>query len=277
MALRTFSKRDSVHSVGRQIGVGKESDINVVLNDKQEQMVLKIQRLGRMSFRTIKNNRDYLKNRKSASWMYMSRLAAIKEYAFLCALYEHGFPVPKPIDQNRHCVVMELVDGLPLYQINDLDEPEILYEKLIGLIVRFAENGLIHGDFNEFNIMLTNEDEPIVIDFPQMISMSHENAEFYFDRDVACIVRFFRKRFRFESDKPLPLFSDIQSRENHLDIAVRASGFSKRHQKQFDEMLLEDCDSSSDEEPVSDSSQTDTEEDESIDEHCDLSKLSIEK
>ena len=31
------------------------------------------------------------------------------------ALHTHGFPVPKPIDWNRHCVLMELLKGYPLY------------------------------------------------------------------------------------------------------------------------------------------------------------------
>ena len=40
-------------------------------------------RLGRISFRTVKQNRDYLRGRKSASWMYLSRLAAEKEFQFM--------------------------------------------------------------------------------------------------------------------------------------------------------------------------------------------------
>lgn len=39
--------------------------------------------LGRVSFRAIKEKRDYMGKRKSASWMYMSRLAAQKEWAFM--------------------------------------------------------------------------------------------------------------------------------------------------------------------------------------------------
>lgn len=70
--------------------------------------------LGRVSFRTIKSKRDYLQKRKSASWMYMSRLAAMKEFAFMKVLHENGFPVPTPIDISRHCVVMELIDAFPL-------------------------------------------------------------------------------------------------------------------------------------------------------------------
>lgn len=42
-------------------------------------------RLGRISFRSVKEKRDYMGKRKSASWMYMSRLAAQKEYAFMKA------------------------------------------------------------------------------------------------------------------------------------------------------------------------------------------------
>lgn len=43
-------------------------------------MALKLHRLGRTSFRAVKNKRDYLKDRSSASfsWLYLSRLAALK-------------------------------------------------------------------------------------------------------------------------------------------------------------------------------------------------------
>lgn len=36
------------------------------------------------------------------------------KFCVLQALYDNGYPVPKPIDFNRHAVVMELVDGHPL-------------------------------------------------------------------------------------------------------------------------------------------------------------------
>src|SRR3978361_1754230 len=62
LALNTYRKRKDVYSVGNQIGVGKESDIFVVADEKGIQRVLKIHRLGRISFRTVKANRDYLHN-----------------------------------------------------------------------------------------------------------------------------------------------------------------------------------------------------------------------
>lgn len=56
------------------------------------------------------------------------------------------------------------------------DVPQ-LYSDLMDLIVRLASHGVIHGDFNEFNLMLDANSKPRVIDFPQMISTAHENAK----------------------------------------------------------------------------------------------------
>ena len=85
--------------------------------------------------------------------------------------------MPRPVDFNRHCVVMELVNGYPLQQVHHLEDAPGLYSDLMNLIVRLGEYGLIHSDFNEFNIMLDEKDKVTVIDFPQMISTSHSNAE----------------------------------------------------------------------------------------------------
>jgi len=45
------------------------------------------------------------------------------------------------------------------------------------LIVRLANHGLIHGDFNEFNLMISDDGSVTMYDFPQMVSTSHANAE----------------------------------------------------------------------------------------------------
>ncbi|KAI8023180.1 G patch domain-containing protein TGH [Camellia lanceoleosa] len=47
------------------------------------------------------------------------------------------------------------------------------------LVVRLAEHGLIHCDFNEFNIMIDDDEKVTMIDFPQMVSRSHRNAHIF--------------------------------------------------------------------------------------------------
>jgi RIO kinase 2 len=248
LALHTHTKQSTVFSVGNQIGVGKESDIVVCASEEGRQLVLKIHRLGRISFRTVKANRDYLRNRQSGSWMYMSRLAALKEFEFMKALRREGFPVPEPIGQNRHTVVMGLIDAFPMRTISKVGDPAPLYAELLHFIVRFARYGLIHGDFNEFNILIEEKFEgdervkliPTIIDFPQMVSIDHANAEYYFDRDVACIKRFFDRRFGFTSDEPGPFFKDATKHLiKRLDVEVEASGFSKKMAKELDMYMKE--------------------------------------
>ncbi|KAK7116085.1 uncharacterized protein [Littorina saxatilis] len=237
LALRVLCGRDTITSFGRQIGVGKESDVYVVADEDMKEYALKLHRLGRTSFRQLKNKRDYHKHRKSISWLYLSRLSATKEHAYMKALYEHGFPVPKPADVNRHAVVMQLVPGYPLCQVHGLKDKEALYSECMELIVKLAENGVIHSDFNEFNLMLDADDHVIMIDFPQMVSMSHTNAQMYFDRDVQCIRDFFSKRFAYESEL-FPTFKDIV-RTGNLDREVAASGFTKTMASTFDEFVDE--------------------------------------
>lgn len=65
------------------MGVGKESDIYKCENADGHFVILKFERLGRTSFKTIKRNRDYLKNRHNYNWLYLSRLASVKEYLYM--------------------------------------------------------------------------------------------------------------------------------------------------------------------------------------------------
>ncbi|KAI1353735.1 Rio2, N-terminal-domain-containing protein [Xylaria sp. FL0043] len=330
LALHTYVSQRAVYSVGNQIGVGKESDILVVADEAGTQRILKIHRLGRISFRTVKANRDYLRRRHGGSWMYLSRLAAEKEYAFMRALKEEGFLVPDPLSQSRHTILMSLVDAFPLRQIASVPDPALLYAELIALILRLAKHGLIHGDFNEFNILIkeepiesTTEDTtdskeqnqpsrkgkeieqsspinptsndndnnpqtaptdtsspkesikitPVLIDFPQMVSMDHTNAEMYFDRDVACVKRFFERRFHFVSTQPGPFFRDAKKTvgrdgARRLDAAVEASGFSKKALKDLEAAIREQQDargSAGEQDSASDDEDYDEEEDDDND------------
>lgn len=214
--------------------------------------------------------------------MYMSRLAAMKEYAFMKALGQNGFPVPEPISQNRHTIVMSLIDAFPLRQISEVPQPDVLYSELMDMIVRLARFGLIHGDFNEFNLLIKEiEDpdakegenpeiirlEPVLIDFPQMVSVDHPNAEMYFDRDIDCIKRFFQRKFKFVSDVPGPFFKDakkqlIKNASERLDIQVEASGFSRKMAKELEAYMKEVGANEDDEEPRNEDSEDDNEDEE---------------
>lgn len=278
LAIKALVARGHIAGVGRQIGVGKESDIFEVTNDEGEVFALKLHRLGRTSFRDVKSKRDYLGTRSNYSWLYLSRLAALKEFAFMKALGDHGFPVPVAIDNNRHAVLMELVDGQPLVQVRELAHPAAVYSAAMDLIARLAARGLIHCDFNEFNLLIDEEETLTLIDFPQMVSVSHPNAEELFDRDVECIIRFFNKKIGYmpQLDESLPsirpsfqaaVAEAAAAGASGLDVELAASGFNKNHAKDLQAFLdgsevqsdAEDADGSDSEEGCEDEDEDDSE------------------
>lgn len=163
-------------------------------------------------------------------------------------LYREGFPIPEPLAWSRHTVVMEFIDSFPLRMVDEVGDPGALYAELMDMIVRLAQRGLIHGDFNEFNILIKEKTRadgtiqviPILIDFPQTVSTNHANAQYYFDRDVACVKRYFERRFKYTSDAKGPTFKDAlkgADPEKRLDIEVEASGFSKKMMKESERFL----------------------------------------
>lgn len=240
LALRTLLGRGNVSGVGRQIGVGKESDIYEVFHESHPESkykgpcIIKIQRLGRTSFRTVKTNRDYIGKRQHYSWLYLSKVAATKEFAFMTALYEHGFPVPVPVDHSRHIICMQQIMGIRLDELRlemcpgetepeRLEFVEGLRKECLDLIIRLAQHGLIHGDFNEFNLLIEeNTFRIVMIDFPQMVSTRHANAEEYFARDIDGVCVFFERRFGLQPPE-IPDLADIAA-VNDLDKQLRASG-----------------------------------------------------
>jgi RIO kinase 2 len=91
---------------------------------------------------------------------------------------------------------MSLIDGDPLYNVKKIGEYcsiKQLFLSSLGMAERFCSRGLIHGDFNEFNILIDRMGNLTVIDFPQCVSSNHPNAQHYFDHDVECLYRYFDK------------------------------------------------------------------------------------
>lgn len=155
LAIRALTARGSIAAVGRQIGVGKESDVFEVVDDEGKVMALKLHRLGRTSFRAVKSKRDYVKRGNHFSWLYLSRLAALKEFAFMKALGDNGLPVPEAIECNRHAVLMSLVGGYPMVQVKEFMHAKQVYTDCMKILVRLAQLGLVHCDFNEFNLLVS--------------------------------------------------------------------------------------------------------------------------
>ena len=71
-----------------------------------------------------------------------------------------------PIDCNRHAIVMSLIEGYTLCHLRELDDPGFVFNQCVDMMSKLLENGLIHSDFNEFNLIIGNDNKVTMIDFP---------------------------------------------------------------------------------------------------------------
>ena len=162
LALHNLKTRGFVAALGDRIGTGKESDVYLAVSKEGQQVVLKFHRLGRTSFRNVRKKRDYFNSKSVASqpnsWLFLSRLSAIKEFAFMKALHGVGYPTPTPVAHSRHVVAMSLVRGVPLYQIMTSqispDQAQSIFLQATQMATRLVEHGLVHCDLNEFNLLV---------------------------------------------------------------------------------------------------------------------------
>ena len=89
-------------------------------------------------------------------------------------------------------------------------DPEAVLDKIIKDIKLTYKSGIIHGDLSEFNILIQENEDPIIIDWPQSISIEHPNSAIVIERDIKNILSFFKRKYKIEKElsKVLTLVKD---------------------------------------------------------------------
>jgi RIO kinase 2 len=195
LALRAFAERGTVEGFGAPLGVGKESDVYEVQSYRP--LALKFHREGYTNFREVMKERDYTSENEHVSWLYTARKAAEREYEALETLYP-DVRVPRPIDQNRHAIVMERMEGVELSRAG-LESAQVVgvLDLILSELALAYEEGYVHADISEYNVFV-NEDGITLFDWPQAVPTDHENAREFLERDVRNIVNYFVRKYPAE-------------------------------------------------------------------------------
>jgi len=113
-----------------------------------------------------------------------------------------GVRVPKTHAFLDGVLVMEMIrdaHGDPAPRLNDCEftaaEAKTHHDSLVRDVVRMLCAGLIHGDLSEFNVLLAH-DGPVIIDLPQAVQATANNALPMLTRDVGRLGVFFGKFHR---------------------------------------------------------------------------------
>ena len=195
--LKILSNRNTITSIGPQIGIGKEAEIYLAHDSQEKDKILKMFRLGRSSFKQIKRKRDI--STSTSNWLLLNIQTAKREYDILNYLRQSSTSFPTPLYRSFHCIVMEPFYGSRLADAESLDDPQSVLEKIISNVKIAYQSGYINGDLNEYNIMVNN-DNIFILDWPQAIKVDTINANVVLLRDVKNILKFFSKKYKIERD-----------------------------------------------------------------------------
>jgi RIO kinase 2 len=191
LALHTLTERETIEGFGSPLGVGKESDVYEVRSYKP--LALKFHREGYTNFREVMKEREYTADRDHVSWQYTARKAAEREYEALETLYP-DVTVPRPVDQNRHAIVMEKIDGVELSRTKLEDEQVVpILDLTLAELATAYDEGFVHADMSEYNLFVT-EAGVTLFDWPQAVPTDHENADEFLTRDVENLVGYFQRK-----------------------------------------------------------------------------------
>ena len=123
-------------------------------------------------------------------------LWARKEFKNLQVAERAAVRVPKPLAFHKNILVMEYIgtppEPAPTFAETEVDEGDYDWTfKTIRALWKKA--GLVHADFSEFNVFKSGA-ERVLFDMGSAVLASHPQAAEFLRRDVANMVRFFRKR-----------------------------------------------------------------------------------
>ena len=203
LSLNNLVQRGVISVLGDRIGVGKEGNIYIAEDASGGLVIVKFHREGRRSFQKIKRYRGIVANLPRKSWFQIARLLGEREFKILVALREHDALVPEPIAWNRNSVVQEYIPGIELYRVRELprDEAEKILDMIIETLrIAYKKVGIVHGDLSEYNVLISEDLVPYIIDWPQYVYKEEETADELLRRDVTYILSFFKRKYGAERD-----------------------------------------------------------------------------
>jgi RIO kinase 1 len=194
LALYNLMSQGYIDEVNGAVSTGKEANVFHGTDEKGREVAVKIYRIATAGFRTKwsylasdPRYRHVTKNARKVVFMWAQR-----EFSTLKSLYRK-ITIPEPIAVNKNVVIMEFLgeDGLsyPLLKDAGPANPEEDFKTVMNSVKTMYDEGLVHADLSEYNIMVY--DTLYFIDFAQAAVLEDPRAEEFLKRDVENVHRYF--------------------------------------------------------------------------------------
>ena len=196
-----------IDEVVGQLQSGKEAEVFVVLSEGEYRCAKVYKEANNRTFkqktqytegrkvrgsrqeRAMEKNSRYGRQERESEWQN-------KEVEALGLLSAAGVLVPKTHAYYEGVLLLEMVvteDGSPAPRLNDVvitrEQALDYHQTLVRQVVKMLCAGLIHGDLSEFNV-LQSHTGLVIIDFPQVVQATANNAFSILERDLKQVTAF---------------------------------------------------------------------------------------
>lgn len=195
--IQHFMRNHVIDKIDYRIKDGKESAI-FKATAKGKDVAVKVYKYETSIF---KNYQEYTQGDQRFYFTRNKRQAvktwASKEYSNLLKAYKAKVRVPKPIARRDNVIIMEFIgeNGIPYGNLieDKPKNPEKFFQLILEEYKKLYKAGLVHCDFNTYNILNKNE-KPLILDLAQAVLLTHYKTQEYLERDIRNITRDFEKQ-----------------------------------------------------------------------------------
>lgn len=197
-ALYELMNRESIDYIDFPISSGKESVVYKAYR-KKKPVVVKIYKMSTLRFSNIGMyiEGDYRFHKESRSRARIVYLWAKKEFTNLKELREYGIHCPKPIAFHKNLLLMSYIGDShrPAVSLREYQgDLQPIYEQVIEeMKLMYRDSKIVHADLSEYNILVYRR-KAYFIDLAQGVTTEHKQSNFFLERDVVNICRFFSRR-----------------------------------------------------------------------------------
>jgi RIO kinase 2 len=200
-ALKILVDSKIIFGIGKPLGIGKESDVVEAITEFDQDRAIKFFRIGRISFTDTKRKRSIEKRKDVHNWLLINIEAAKREYDFLMKLRQTKMNISTPYFRAMHSIVMHRINGIRLIDYKYLQNPKEILNKIFDQIKIAYEENIVNGDVSEYNIILDENNDIWIIDWPQAVTLDHPNSNFLIKRDINNVIRFFKRKYDLQLDE----------------------------------------------------------------------------
>lgn len=198
-ALYELMSKNAVDYIDFPISSGKESVVFKAYLKNKKPVVVKVYKLSTLRFaniwKYIDGDHRFAKERIDRS--NIVNIWAKKEFTNLSLLRRYKIPAPVPMTFHKNLLMMSYlgtqVSPAPMLKETSVDFQAIFEQVMSDLSVMYGKAKLVHADMSEYNLLYYRK-KAYFVDLGQAVARDHPAADFFLERDVKNLSRFFSNR-----------------------------------------------------------------------------------